>query len=65
MPLKATTNPRTVKMILGPLKCKMNNKGLLTVNILVCKRRSLETKTIRIMELDLDEEEVIEEDSVD
>ena len=64
MLLKATTTC-TVKMILAPPKCKRNNEGPFTINTPVYKRRSLETKTIQIIELDSDEEEVIEEDSAD
>jgi len=52
-------------MISAPLKRKRNDEGLLTVDTLVRKRRSPETKTVRITELDSDEEEVMEEDSAD
>ena len=61
--LKATTTTHTVKIISVPPKRKRNDEGLLTVNTPICKWRSLEIKTIQIIELDSDEEEVIEEDS--
>ena len=65
MPLKATTTTHTVKMISVPPKHKGNDEGLLTVTTPTCKRRSPETKTIQITELELDEEEAMEEDSAD
>jgi len=52
-------------MISAPPKHKRNDKGPLTVDTPVRKRRSPETKTVRITELDSDEEEAIEEDSAD
>jgi len=63
MPFKATTTTRIVKMISAPPKYKRNDEEPLTVNTPVCKWRSPETKTVRIIELDSDEKEVMEEDS--
>ena len=56
---------RTVKMISAPSKRKRNDEGPLTVDTPIRKQRSPETKTVRIIELDSDEEEVMEEDSAD
>ena len=63
MPLKATTTTRTVKIISAPPKRKRNDEGPPTVVTPARKKWSPETRTIRITELDSDEEEMMKEDS--
>ena len=64
-PLKANTTTYIVKMISVPLKHKRNDEGLLTITTPICKKRSSETKTVWITELDSYEKEAIEENSID